>query len=157
MFASSYLYFYILVPFILNLAFVRQLVSFFGCKFKRKSNTKQEKVSKRLHFCANVCTLYAICLRTHIIKHMIDGCLNHFQCLAMFLLIDVQKIKVSGGKSDEHESSPFQGYCGLVRMWSSPCRRDAVLVIYESLLQRKKSVRSVGQLEQESKTPPKIW
>lgn len=23
---------------------------FFGCKFKRKSNTKQEKVSKRLHF-----------------------------------------------------------------------------------------------------------
>ncbi len=25
-------------------------VSFFGCKFKRKSNTKQEKVSKRLHF-----------------------------------------------------------------------------------------------------------
>lgn len=39
-----------LVSFILNLAFVCQLVSFFGCKFKRKSNTKQEKVSKRLHF-----------------------------------------------------------------------------------------------------------
>lgn len=42
---------------------------------------------KRLH-------IHAIYLRTHIIKHMIDGCLNHFQCLAMFLLIDVQKIMV---------------------------------------------------------------
>ena len=117
-----------------------------------------KKISQKgsIYLC-NRLHIHAICLRAHIIKHMIDGCLNHFQCLAMFLLIDVQKIKVSGGKSDEHESSPFQGYCGLVRMWSSPCRRDAVLVIYESLLQRKKSVRSVGQLEQESKTPPKIW
>ena len=52
-----------LVSFILNLAFVRQLVSFFGCKFKRKSNTKQEKVSKRFYLFvqtfAHSCNLFA--------------------------------------------------------------------------------------------------
>lgn len=55
-----------LVSFILNLAFVRQLVSFFGCKFKRKSNTTQEKVSKRLHFlCKRLHTSCNLFTHTH--------------------------------------------------------------------------------------------
>lgn len=62
---------------------------------------KQEKVSKRLHFfCANDCTLYAIFLRTHIIKHMIIGV-----CLPS-LGINESPINING-----YQSLPLQMLC----------------------------------------------
>lgn len=55
-----------LVSFILNLAFVCQLVSFFGCKYKRNFYSKQENISKILYLFvqtfARLCNLFA---RTH--------------------------------------------------------------------------------------------
>lgn len=59
-----------LVSFVLNLAFVCQLVSFFGCKYMRIFYSKQENFSKRLYLFvqtfARLCNLFA---RTHYKAH----------------------------------------------------------------------------------------
>ena len=71
MFASSYLYFYILVPFILNLAFVCSWYLFSAANIRGISIVSKKIFQKGSIYLCKRLHIYAICLRTHIIKHMI--------------------------------------------------------------------------------------
>ena len=71
MFASSYLYFYILVPFILNLAFVCSWYLFSAANLRGISIVSKKIFQKGSIYLCKRLHVYAICLRAHIIKHMI--------------------------------------------------------------------------------------
>ena len=71
MFASSYLYFYILVPFILNFAFVCSWYLFSAANIRGISIVSKKIFQKGSIYLCKRLHVYAICLRAHIIKHMI--------------------------------------------------------------------------------------
>ena len=73
MFASSYLYFYILVPFILNLAFVCSWYLFSAANIRGISIVSKKIFQKGSIYLCKRLHIHAICLRAHIIKHMITS------------------------------------------------------------------------------------
>ena len=74
---------------------ISEITNFFRHYFL--SRTEVKKVT---FLCANVCTFYATCLRTHIIKHMIIGV-----CLPS-LGINEAPINING-----YQSLPLQMLC----------------------------------------------